>query len=305
MPLEVLSQLVSCVLRSACGTWTKLGLESPAHDHLEFIDCAPEGELCVCPRIVRFGTDDVFADKCLLGGRSESGVICSPYEFGNPGQGRADQYCRCAQVECSVAGSEGSVAGAGASPRMSSSVGCVCTCRQSSIGFECSLQELCLDSVTITAGKPGNITVLCPAEEIMMRCADEQKGTLLLRTFSPHISAFARISGPAVDTVLFDKMEGSCGLWSAEYLYCGGGSYHANVYTLFKDSDPLSVVQGESFLLEQVSENAYRQVNGLHDEDTLVDLQEPVSLTWWEDDDREPRVNPFRRFVFSDPASRP
>jgi hypothetical protein len=124
-----------------------------------------------------------------------------------------------------------------------------------------------------------------------MRCASDGGGTFLLRTSAPHLSAFVKISGPTLDTVLFDKMDGACGQWSAEYLYCGGGSYHASVYTLFKDSSPLVAMQGESCLLKQMSENPYKQMTGLRNYDTLVDLQELVSVTWWEDGERTPNAN--------------
>jgi hypothetical protein len=276
----VLLVILTCVLGGSCGM-------IPGED--DFDDCAPEGELCACSGLVRFGTDDAFADKCVLGGPSESGIICSQSEFGDPAPGRPNKYCRCAQVEC-VADSErgGTGAGRGASARPRGSPDCLCVCGQGSIEFECSQQQLCLDSVTV--GGRGSHTS-CPAEDVVMRCASDGGGTFLLRTSAPHLSAFVRISGPTLDTVLFDKMEGACGLWSAEYLYCGGGSYHASVYTLFKDSSPLAAMQGESCLIKQISENPFKHVKGLRNYETLVDLQEPVSMTWWEDGERTPNAN--------------
>ena len=64
--------------------------------------------------------------------------------------------------------------------------------------------------------------------------------------------AFARISGPAFpgttyyDTLLFARLQKSCGLWGVRYHNCGVGHYVARIYTLFNDSRADAFDEGPS-----------------------------------------------------------
>ena len=67
---------------------------------------------------------------------------------------------------------------------------------------------------------------------------------------APHLSAFVRINGPTVTTILFHQTEhvseNKSFVWTAYYGGCVCGAYTAAVYILLQDTSDESILRGES-----------------------------------------------------------